>query len=358
MQINGNIQVYDGKKLITKGQNLITNVGKNIFLDWLSHNSYQQAVLYNQSRASKIYSGVSLSSERFIPNLTFNLEGSQQSVTGLNMFQSTSDAINIKNQTLYITLDQLRNISGIYINAKGSNTSLYYSNHVKIYYSTETVVQANQNNTWKLIKYVLNSYIDSSEQSASKMIRFDSMYTTDGYVAAKSFKLQFDGYGNENYILLLRGIGLLQKIPYPNVPCVIGLGIGKLEPKLTDVQLTSQACKLFVNKQLCNYQKTTVINGVQTTQFLKLDVNGKMPNELKESGINKINVVYVARINYNQYNNIQFNQIGLFFPSNQVSYQNGANSCTQMFSHGLFQEGWKKDSTQLIDIKYTISITV
>jgi hypothetical protein len=49
---------------------------------------------------------------------------------------------------------------------------------------------------------------------------------------------------------------LLEKTPYPNVPCVIGLGTSKAEPSLTDTDLGNVVCKLFVNKQLCGYEKT------------------------------------------------------------------------------------------------------
>lgn len=378
MQINGNIQVYSDGKLISKGSNLITNSGKAVFLNWLAHPSYQNATLYTQNRSSQTYSGASLSSQRFVSNLTFTLSGSEQSTDGLSMFQSDSNAVSIKGQTLYISLKQLTNICGMYINCKANNTTYYYANRVKIYYSTDQVAQANLNGTWKLVKISLNSFADASQMSASKMIRFDSIYTTDGYITAKSFKLQFVGCNDHDYRVSLRGVGLLQKIPYPNVPCAIALGTGKNTPLLTDTQLSSHICTLFVNKQLCNYQKVITEEGEeiigqssssdytessyntshQTTSLVKIDLNNKLPSKTQLDGVTKINVVYVARLNYYQYNNIQFNQIGLFYPSSQAIYESGANTCDTMFSHGLFESAWLKDSTQIVDIKYTISITV
>ena len=364
MQIKGNIQVYCGDKLISRGQNLITNTGKQIFLDWLANSSYQNANLYTQNKINSVYSGVSLSSQRFVSGLSFQLYNGdtkdQQSLTNLSMFQNTSNAINITNHTLYISMLNSKNICGIYINATGADVGYNYAKQLKVYYSTQDISKSNTDNSWKLIKVIYSNCLDSSQLSTSKMVRFDSRYTTDGYINAKSFKIQFDGYGSHQ--ARLRGIGLLEKIPYPNVPCVIGLGTSKAEPSLTDTDLGNTVCKLFVNKQLCGYEKTKEVvneqNVTQTvTQFVKLDLNSTISSEVQLTGINKINVIYISRLNYNQYNNIQFNEIGLFYPSKQADYTNIA-TCDKLFSHGLFSQSWKKNSTQLIDIKYTISITV
>lgn len=372
MEINGNIQVYSGSQLIAQGENLITNTGKSIFLDWLSHNSYQNSEQYINDRLHKIYNGASLSDQRFVSNLTFTLEknidednssdgSTQQSVSGLKMFYSVDNAIDINNQTLYASFDVERNISGVYINAQGSTNhsdNYCYANEVKIYYSTETSTVANISGKWKLLKVVMNNFIDSSnQQSSSKLIRFDSINTADGYIKAKSFKFEFVGL--HDYKIKLRGIGFLEKLPYPNIPCVIGLGSGKNTPTLSDTKLSQQVCKLFVNKQLCKYEKTTEnLDGTKTTQLIQFDLNSRLPNKEDLAGVNKINIIYISRINYSQYNNIQFNEIGLFFSKKQTDYQKNALSVDQMFSHGLFSEGWVKDSSQLIDIKYTISITV
>ena len=365
MQIKGNIQVYCGDKLISRGQNLITNTGKQIFLDWLANSSYQNAGNYTLNKINSVYSnGVSLSSQRFVSDLSFQLYNGDtkdsQSLTDLSMFQNISNAIDVINQTLYISMINTRNICGIYINATGDSVGWNCAKQLKVYYSTQDISKSNTDNSWKLIKVIYTNCLDSSQLSTSKMVRFDSRYTTDGYVNAKSFKIQFDGYST--YRTKLRGIGLLEKTPYPNVPCVIGLGTSKVEPSLTDTDLGNVVCKLFVNKQLCGYEKTKEVvntqNVVQSvTQFVKLDLNSTIPSEAQLSGINKINIIYISRLNYNQYNNIEFNEIGLFYPSKQVDYTNIA-TCDKLFSHGLFSQSWKKNSTQLIDIKYTISITV
>lgn len=357
MQINGNIQIYANKKLITTGKNLITNSGKSIFLDWLSHGSYYKANLYKQNRLSNLYSGVSLSSQRFATGITYMSTNSNIDLSVLSQFQYTNNSTSIANDTIYMQLEGLTNISGICINASTDGTNYQYAREVKIYYSTQQVAIADNENKWNLVKIALNNFLDTSGNSSFKVIRFDNTDTADGYIYARSFKLQFDGYNN-NYKLKLNGIGLLQKTPYPNVPCAIGLGNGVRTPQLTDTQLTSSICKLFVNKQLCQYEKNNIVNGVQTTEFKKLDLNHKS-SEIQDLGINKINIVYISRIDYNQYNNRQFTEIGLFYPSSQVDYQKGADrSCNMMFSHGLFDQSWSKNNSQIIDIKYIISITV
>jgi hypothetical protein len=50
-----------------------------------------------------------------------------QSLTDLSMFQNTSNAINVINQTLYISMTNIRNICGIYINATGANVGYDYA---------------------------------------------------------------------------------------------------------------------------------------------------------------------------------------------------------------------------------------
>jgi hypothetical protein len=47
----------------------------------------------------------------------------------------------------------------------------------------------------------------------------------------------------------------------------------------------------------------------------------------------------------------------LFYPSKIVDfYNNNIDSCDLLFSHGKFNNSWRKSSSQVVDIKYTVTI--
>jgi hypothetical protein len=63
MKIKSNIDVYANGELIANCDNLITNKGKEIFLDWLSHKTY-----VNCDSIEKPSAGLFLSNGRFLTN--------------------------------------------------------------------------------------------------------------------------------------------------------------------------------------------------------------------------------------------------------------------------------------------------
>lgn len=350
MNIDGKFQVYEGDKLISKGTNLITQKGRNILLNWLLHDSKRD------NSQPIIYNGTSFSSQRFLTTNTSDLSSSEITVSNSNVatFWDNTTATDITTGTITIDINSRSiKLAGLYLywssNNFNSDWNYQYIQRMQIYTSEQTSAYAEENSKWTFRKIAMSCRIDSTV-SKSKMIRFDSAYTTDGYIDnVKSIKIKLYSYNN-NQSSRLYGVGVLQKTPYPNVPCVIGLGTGNTQPTISDLSLT-QPRKFFVNNQ---YATIDCLNGSSSN----INLNAALKDELLQKNIQQVNVVYVSRLNYAQCNGIEFKQIGLFYSNNQVDLSNGPNTCSQMFSHGLFDTPWFKTNQQIIDIKYTISISV
>lgn len=353
MKIKGSFVARDQNKIISSGENLIVNNGKKIFFDWFTHQSY-----VNHGN-DYVYQGKSLSSQRFLTSDQFTISGN--SSNGIQQFWDTVSKATIYNgNTIYLQ------IVGSYINLSGlmlylpynKNTTNYqccdYLFRYKIYTSYYQYGYANQNNLWTLQKIGINTTKSTDPKSNQKVIRFQSSNSVDGYIQeVKSIKIVFNSFVQDKNINLI-GIGILSKTPYYNVPCVIGLGASNKSPLQTDTNLSDPICKLFVNSQKCSAQYYQQNNS--ETVCRTFDLNNFSQEQLQN--IKSINIIYRTRMGYSQYNGIDFAQIGLFYSGGTVVFSQGADSCRRMFSHGIFDSVWSKDSDQIVDIQYTLSFQV
>ena len=366
MKLKSNIDIYANGKIIANCDNLITDVGKQIFIDWLQQPSYAN------NNVDIPYKGAFLNNGRFLTNNEVNYHFTNTVGTTADNLTQTGDILydfadktnyrQFVKGTVYATFNQI-DCLGVCINAKTILNNSYYPymvHRVKIYASSADSIEiANNTKSWSLIKI---TYLNKKDDySTNKIIRFDDMYSADGvYESLKLLKFEFtcDGdYSNEYAKVRLYGIGILKRQSHINVPCAIGLGTGLTDnsvPTVADKNLDESVIKLFVNNQ----QGTISIDGKQYNDFdfndnLKLYLS-KLDEQPKKVGFN---ISYISRLNYHQCNNLQITQIGLFYAKNAVNFYNDdINSCTQLFSHGKFATPWTKNSTQVVDIKYTITI--
>ena len=231
----------------------------------------------------------------------------------------------------------------------------------KIYTSQDSYQNANSNNSWTLQKVCINTVKSNAKVSNQKMIRFEDSTSVDNYIPnVRSIKIVFINLSertDSSYWNNLSGIGVMCKQAVYNVPCVIGLGSSSIEPTIMDRFLNQEVCKLFVNSQKCyiNYKQNSSI-GTNNSSLVKFNLNN-IPTE-NINDISCINIVYRSRMNYSEYNDIDFNEIGLFYSKERIDYLSTASTCNQMFSHGVFNNSWRKNSEQIIDIQYTLCISV
>lgn len=358
-------------KIISSGENLIVNNGKKIICDWLI--GKQLNYNYNDDdQTTQVYRGVDLSNERFLNSEQYNVY-SDYIAAGFQQFWSTNSISYMPNQSvIYFQVNgQPIKLSGLFFNLF-STTSIYsdISNHCryqyKIYTSPYEYSYSQVNNLWTMCKLSSNSIASNintnNKHNFQKVVRFDSANSVDYYIQnVKSIKIVFLNCYNYNdyYKLPLHGIGLLKKNNSPNVPCVIGLSNSSHQPNVIDTKLHGQnVYKFFVNSQKAYFENQDgKKRNVQLKKFYSQDQMNRFFSQGGNSSVKSINIVYRIRLNYQQCNGIDINQIGLFFSNRRVDYTATAQTCAQLFSYGKFENVWRKSSDQIIDIQYTISLS-
>lgn len=359
-------------EIVGKGQNVIVQNGLNIFSNWLSYNNYTN---YNCSK----YNGLQLSTQHFVsPSDLITSDSDNLSFFNIKEnFQEQNKYLTFNNgDKIYIQTTQQKGfieLSGLFLhtysNVATSYQNNYYNFHIYIYTSNYNYSYAEQNKLWILQKIALN-VSNSEELSQQKIIRFETTDSVNRTIQnVKSIKIVIKQIYGQNYAdFYIRSIGILEKNKYANTPCSIALGTSNIDATINDKQLNNPYCKLFVNTQKTNliYQQIETTVGTQTTENPKykkaidvqkiLDIDQQLDTTIYQA--KGFQIIYKSRIGYSQCNDIEFKQIGLFYPKEKADYFIGVSTCEQLFSHGVFETPWSKTSDTLIDIYYIITILI
>lgn len=358
MKIKGSFVVKDVYgNILSQGQNVITNTGRRLICEWLSHKSY-----INQDNT--IFNGKSLSSQHFVPFNQLDCYIGQRSLIDLfksfnNNRQGNTYEVVQTDSTIYFQFKEKINLSGILFYGYFSNDSNgnFDTNLANPYFTIFTsdepisssvssssssvnsqhwVKQKNfimpwNNNLSDVIATNNNTILKHNYYKNCKVIRFDNTQQTNKIIEnVKSMKIVYNKSDNNlNCNFILRGLGVLNGTPYYNPPCVIGLGSNDTEAKITDNSLIdNEAIKWFITKH----------------KFVENNNNFK--------------ITYNIRINRDEGNNKQFKEIGLFFnDGQQINSGDQPNNINNLFSRGIFNTPWSKTNSDLVDVDYTITIS-
>lgn len=337
MKISGTFEVKDQDgNVISRGTNTITNIGKKLICDWLAHDNFS-------SNEQDLFSGKSLSHERFInyqeitpyvldsemiPDnclknyATKHLSGIYPSMVMGNIFEG-GDSIYLEINNRSIDCSGLL----LYGQSRGETIQCFEISTTNLRYAE---IKDKSESYWVKQKYVAMpsaSVASSFKYKNCKIVRFDNPFSVDQSIEnVKTIRIKF--LENENYDYFdMYGIGILEKNAYPMPPCVIGLGTSATEPTVNDSDLLGLSTKFFVNKHKSDY-----------------------------SDEENIKIIYSGVLNYNESNNIQFNEIGLYFHNGQVLYTDTPDVCKMLFSRGIFDTPWTKSHNSIVDVSYCINI--
>ena len=337
MKIKGTFEVKNQYGIIiSKGTNTITNLGKRLICEWLSHDNYT-------GHDNDLFSGKSLSSERFInyqeitpyvlnsnlipDNCLNNYYGKHLDNTSVGM---TMRANYDNNNVIFLEIsNRTINCSGIllYGQSRGNNIPYFEISTTNLNYSD---IKDKDESYWVKQKYVSMpsaSNTSSTKYKNCKVVRFDTPFSIDRSLDnVKTIRIKLITSDGSDYFDMF-GIGILEKNSYPNPPCVIGLGTSSVIASVSDTDLFGLSAKLFINKHKSDYSNEDIYK-----------------------------IVYSSRLNYNDYNDIEFNEIGLYFYNDQISYTDSPNICDSLFSRGVFDTPWKKTSNDIIDVDYCINV--
>lgn len=364
MKIRGSFSAIDQfGGVISKGDNLIVNTGKQIFLNWLTHQGFQN------SDQEQFYQGKSLSSQRFLTADQIVVSNDGEQLGDIKTFWSNSNATQIKPQdavyNLYLNFIEPIKLSGLFMcldylsNEMGSYNFCYSQYVISVYTSQYEVSTAKSNKLfWTLRKNYSPDLING--KNIQNMIRFQTATSVDGYIKnVRSIKIVFRNlyayrHGNSYSYIKLKGIGVLAKEPYCNVPCVIGLGqTTNSSVSVADTSLYDKNFeKFYVTSQKCVVSDS---NGESVQSWGGLQ---KIYSYAQLANVTRIDIIYRSRLGYQDCINREFNEIGLFYSEGQVDAIKGTNQCTKLFSHGLFDQLWEKKDNQIIDIQYVLSIEI
>ena len=300
MKIRGSFSAIDQfGNLISKGDNLIVNNGKQIFLNWLTHQGFQN------NEQEQFYQGKSLSSQRFLTADQIEVSNDVGQLGDIKTFWSGNDTqIHPQNAVynLYLNFIKPIKLSGLFMclnylsgNALGTSDFGYSQYVISVYTSQYEVSKAKSNNLfWTLRKNYSPDLI--KQKNIQNMIRFQSATSVDGYIKnVRSVKIVLRNLyayaGGSYYIkpLSFKGIGVLAKEPYCNVPCAIGLGkTTKSSVSVVDTSLyDNQFEKFYVTSQKCVVSDS---NGESVSDWGGLQ---KIYSYDQLKNITKIDIIYI-----------------------------------------------------------------
>ena len=347
MHINGKIEAikidkYGNKKVIAKGHNTFTNIGRQHVCDWLLHDNYSDDLEWNG--INPMTGGRSLSATKIIPytDVTVHRIGTHSYVenpeyslypwnfdtghyTRLCDANGTWDegSYNPIYGTLYWEFKEPKNIKNIVIwgYREGWNTGPA----VDISTSPDDFA-TNSNWTRQNTKFV-NMDANGADDDMDFWSFDYAEHPNRNLENVKTLRWR-QRCDRGDYWNRLWGIWFLEANDYPNTPSVISLGINDTTPDATDTTLGSEAIRKFVRFH-------------------------------KETG-NDTQVKYSIRLDTTEGNGINFKEIGLQFHPKAGDYLGGdhlESHCTSLFARGLFDTPWSKSEGDIVDIDYTLTIS-
>lgn len=341
MYIHGKFDVTltDKNGNITKkcGKNLITNLGKKHIINWLSHNCYSNSVYDNDvlsggksfntfrivpyndilekeySENNSYYFVKDISNSMYAPNkskdifcIAYNANNSRWDNVGESEKRKSS---------LYFDFVDKKNINSIVMEMNSCDRYGDNGEGVQIEISTSEY-SADEDKDWVIRKRMMLS-TDSNYPNEYHIFLGDRNNPEKTIENVKSIRISPCYYGIKLYNILF-----YEYINYTMPPCFIGIGNQTKQPTSDDIDLGNRIALLQA--------KTSTNTG---------------------------EIIYRARLGIKEFNDITFSEIGLFFIDDmfneKLPYE---NQKIKLFSHGLFDESWKKTDEIVADIKYTITI--
>ena len=356
MKIKGDIEIIrvNDNKLIAKGENKFTNVGRQHLCNWLLHDNYSDDVAWNGMNPYQ--GGRSISDMKIVP------------YTQVNGYKIGTQTSYVQNPT-YCLYPKNNDFDCAYLRNDSGNTSAwgspysgtYNDQYGALFYEFTTPKNLagmmlwgyNNGNRWSYVCPIQiatspNTFVENTNWTVQNVrgnmpnlgysgpgnyIRNYQLHRFDYYdspnrilTGVKTLRLRTK-YINTWSDLYIYGIWFLEANDYPNTPSVIGLGTGTNTPAITDTTLQTESIRKFVRSH-----KTVADNQVK----------------------------YSMRLNYDEGNGVTYNEVGLFVNPTAGGYiglDHQASYCTNMFARGLFSSPWSKTTADLIDIDYTLTLT-
>lgn len=344
-----NIKTFESRKF--KGENLITNIGKNYICDFLKRDNYTQWSYDDNflSGGKTIFDEKIVSSDDIIPksywtpnNSNFQSKNPDSCLYSPTKNNSTFSWIYNYNSydfetidesykrecSIYFDFEQVKNIKKIVLQCNPASSESVTNNGSGCQLEISTSPNTSEENTnWTVRKYMmLPGYWNTTNREGSATVShidLTKLYDLPIYLGdrdnpeksvenVKSIRITPARYGLKIYNVLF-----FEEVKYPNPPCIIGLGSSRINPDVKDIDLGHCICTLFA--------KCTVAEK---------------------------SVTYCTRLGIREFNGNNFNEIGLYSFDGSLPY---SGQKLKLFSHGLFENTWTKTQDIIADIKYVIT---
>ena len=344
-----NIKTFESKKF--KGENLITNIGKNYIYDFLKRDNYiklsydddflsggktvfdEKIVSYNDITAKSYWTANNSNLQSKNPEycLYSPVKNSSTFSWIYNYNSSNLETMSEsykRESSIYFDFNSEKNIKKILLqcNPAYSETSNGSGCQLEISTSPNT---SQENTNWTVRKYMMLpadwniKYKKDANGYNTSEIDLSQLYDLPIYLGdrdnpeksvenVKSIRITPAYYGLKIYNAVF-----FEEVKYPNPPCIIGLGSSRTNPDVNDIDLGNRICTLFA--------KCTVAEK---------------------------SVTYRTRLGIREFNGNNFNEIGLYSFDGSLPY---SGHKLNLFSHGLFENTWTKTQDIIADIKYVIT---
>lgn len=354
MKVTGQIDVIDIKnnRIIAHSNNNFTDVGRQHVCDWLLHNNYSEDVPWDGINHGQ--GGRSISDMRIIPyssvewkrvgthsytenpqyaSYPYNMNhANYMRLLGNNQYwEDYPYAYNDEYGTIFYEFDKQYDLQGVMmylLNRDNWDRQTLF----EISTSPDTFLENQVTPNWErqTIDDAPRNWDDAwSQKNRCVNYRFDFCNHPNRIVKnVRTVRIRTCYLDWTTTWLNIYGIWFLEALPYPNTPSVISLGSGDTAPANTDTGMASEEIRKFVRKH-------------------------------KDMG-NDTQIKYSMRLRETEGNDISFKEVGLNFLPEAGDYiggDHGPESCTSLFSRGLFDTPWSKTSGQIIDVDYTLTIS-
>ena len=330
-----------------KGENLITNVGKSYLSKWLMHSVLSgktDEILNNSGEDSEL---LEVKNNTIVAtNQNTGRDSDCRSKYSQNCLQDNDSYSFIYNSyynfnstntyfrqesSIYFEFDTPKKIKKIIMKAvptdANENNGSYYGSYLEVSTSSSNP----KSTDWQIRKYAKVAKYHNLKQDNSYDYVYDTENASDLVIYlgdrndperavenTKSIRITPYYYGMKIY-----NIAFFEEVDYPSPPCVIGLGTNSITPDVKDVDLGKRVSTLLAK---CIYEE---------------DEN------------NNPKVIYRTKLGIKECNGNVFKEIGLFCVKDGVLPYKGQK--LELFSHGLFETPWEKNSDIVADIKYILS---
>lgn len=339
------------EKKCFKGENLITNTGKDLLNKWLMHDCFSQHSYENDNLSGgktflneKIISYKDIEAKNYCTNSSsyYVSKNSENCLYSPTISQSTYAFIVNNNYSYFDNMpESQKRESSIYFDFKTPkrikkivllcNPCNNYENdgygcQLEVSTSANTSFE---NKNWTVRKNIMvaNDWNVIINEDTEK-IDFDKLYDLPIYLGdrnnpekiienVKSIRISPCYYGLKIYRVLF-----FEEVNYPQPPFIIGLGTSSTTPQKNDTDLGNRVCALLAK---CNH--TTDENGFPI-------------------------ITYRTRLGIREFNGNIFKEIGLYCTDGSLPY---SGEKLKLFSHGLFENYWEKNQDVVADIKYILT---